>query len=125
MKPLIEFKLKHTVRSYDDTEKAYTLYDLKIAEEIDGYQQTIFDKQVRYQLDIKWLGASCWLIDDYGNKALCFSINHVEEEAKLDLQEVEEIQTILNLFKTDMYRYVNKNKSMKEWLASEDIHVTI
>lgn len=125
MKPLIEFKLKHTVRIYADTEKAYTLYDLKIAEEIEGYQQTIFDKQVRYQLDVKWLGVSCWSIDDYGNKALCFSINHVGEENTLDLQEAEEIQTILNLFKNDMYRYVNKNKSMNEWLSSEDIHVTI
>ncbi|WP_127009483.1 hypothetical protein [Veillonella sp. CHU110] len=125
MKPLIEFKLKHTVRSYDDTEKAYTLYDLKIAEEIDGYQQTMFYKQVRYTLYIKWLGVDCWVIDDYGNKTFWFSLNHIVKEAKLDMQEVEEIKTILNLFKNDMYRYINKNKSMKEWLECEDIHVTI
>ena len=125
MKPLIDFKLKHTVRVYADTEKAYTLYDLKIAEELDGYQQTMFYKQVRYKLAIKWLGVNCWEIDDYDNTALCFSLNHVGEEAVLDMQEAEDIQTILNLFKTDMYRYVNKNKSMKEWLESEDIYVTI
>lgn len=125
MKPLIEFKLKHTVSEYADTEKAYILYALKIAEELDGYQQTIFDKQVRYQLDVKWLGVSCWIIDDYGNMALCFSLNQAEKEDELDMQEVEEIQTILNLFKNDMYRYVNKNKPMNEWLEGEDIHVTI
>ena len=125
MKPLIDFKLRHTVIAYADTEKAYILYDLKIAEELDGYQQTMFYKQVRYKLDIKWLGVNCWVIDDYGNRALCFSLNQAGKEDELDMQEAEDIQTILNLFKTDMYRYVNKNKSMKEWLYSEDIHVTI
>ena len=124
MKPLIDFKLKPIASTYVDTVKAYTLYDLKIAEEVDGYSQTVFDKQVRYQLDIRYLGVSCWILDDYGHKAIIFSINDTGED-ELDMQEVEEIQTILNLFKSDMYRFVNENKSMKEWLASEDIHVTI
>lgn len=122
MKPLIDFKLKPTFSSYDNTEKAYTLYDLKIAEELAGYRQTMFDTQVRYLLEIRWGYVECWVRDDYGNEALVFNIEH---EAELDIKEVEEIQTILNLFKNDMYRYVNKNKSMNEWLEGEDIHVTI
>lgn len=122
MKPLIDFKLKHTFSSYDNTEKAYTLHDLKIAEELAGYRQTMFDTQVRYLLEIRWGYVECWVRDDYGNEALVFNIEH---EAELDIKEAEEIQTILNLFKNDMYRYVNKNKSMNEWLDSEDIHVTI
>ena len=122
MKPLIDFKLKPTFSSYANTEKAYTLYDLKIAEELDGYRQTMFHTQVRYLLEIKWGYVECWVRDDYGNEALVFNIEH---EAELDMQEVEEIKTILNLFKSDMYRFVNKNKSMNEWLDSEDIHVTI
>lgn len=122
MKPLIDFKLKPTFSSYDNTEKAYTLHDLKIAEELAGYRQTMFDTQVRYLLEIKWGYVECWVRDDYGNEALVFNIEH---ETELDIKEVEEIQTILNLFKNDMYRYVNKNKSRNEWLASEDIHVTI
>ena len=122
MKPLIDFKLKPTFSSYDNTEKAYTLHDLKIAEELAGYRQTMFDTQVRYLLEIKWGYVECWVRDDYGNEALVFNIEH---ETELDIKEVEEIQTILNLFKNDMYRYFNKNKSRNEWLASEDIHVTI
>lgn len=124
MKPLIDFKLKPTASTYVDTIKAYTLYDLKIAEELDGYSKTVFDKQVRYQLNITYLGVTCWILDDYGHKEIIFSINDIGED-ELDMQEVEEIQTILNLFKSDMYRFVNENKSMHEWLASEDIHVTI
>lgn len=96
MKPLIDFKLKPTFSSYDNTEKAYTLYDLKIAEELDGYRQTMFDTQVRYLLEIKWRYIECWVRDDYGNEALVFNIAHEEE---LDIKEVEELQTILNLFK--------------------------
>ena len=123
MKPLIDFKLKPTFSSYDNTEKAYTLYDLKIAEELDGYSEILFDTKVRYLLEIKWgRYIECWVRDDYGNEALVFSIDH---EAELDIKDVEEIQTILNLFKNDMYRYVNKNKTMNEWLEGEDIHVTI
>lgn len=124
MKPLIDFKLKPIASTYVDTVKAYTLYDLKIAEEVDGYSQTVFDKQVRYQLNISYRGVTCWILDDYGHKAIIFIINNIGED-ELDIQEVEEIQTILNLFKNDMYRYVNENKSMKEWLEGEDIHVTI
>ena len=122
MKPLIDFKLKPTFSSYDNTEKAYTLHDLKIVEELAGYRQTMFDTQVRYLLEIRWGYVECWVRDDYGNEALVFNIEH---EAELDIKEAEELQTILNLFKNDMYRYVNKNKSMNEWLDSEDIHVTI
>lgn len=122
MKPLIDFKLQPTFSSYDNTEKAYTLYDLKIAEELAGYRQTMFDTKVRYLLEIKWGYVECWVRDDYGNEALVFNIEH---EAELDIKEAEELQTILNLFKNDMYRYVNENKSMKEWLEGEDIHVTI
>lgn len=122
MKPLIDFKLQPTFSSYDNTEKAYTLYDLKIAEELAGYRQTMFDTKVRYLLEIKWGYVECWVRDDYGNEALVFNIEH---EAELDIKEAEDLQTILNLFKNDMYRYVNKNKSMKEWLEGEDIHVTI
>lgn len=122
MTPLIDFKLQPTFSSYDNTEKAYTLYDLKIADELDGYREILFDTKVRYLLEIKWGYIECWVRDDYGNEALVFSIDH---ETELDIKAVEEIQTILNLFKNDMYRYVNKNKSMNEWLASEDIHVTI
>lgn len=124
MKPLIEFKLKPTASIYGDTLKVYTLYDLKIAKEVDGYTQTFFDKQVRYQLDIRYLGMTCWILDDYGHKAIIFSIDYIGE-TEFDIQEVEEIQTILNLFKSDMYRFVNENKSMKEWLEGEDIHVTM
>lgn len=123
MKPLIAFKLQPTFSSYDNTEKAYTLYDLKIAEELDGYSEILSDTKVRYLLEIKWRRyIECWVRDDYGNEALVFSICH---EAELDIKAVEEIQTILNLFKNDMYRYVNKNKSMNEWLKGENIHVTI
>lgn len=122
MKPLIDFKLKHISSAYDDTEKAYLLYDLKIAEELIDYERTMFDKQVRYRLYLSEELMDCWILDDYGNQALCFSIEH---EVELDMEEVETIQTILNLFKSDMYRCIIENKSMHEWLASEDIHVTI
>lgn len=122
MKPLIDFKLQPTFSSYDNTEKAYTLYDLKIAEELAGYSEILFDTKVRYLLEIKWGYIECWVRDDYGNEALVFNIEH---EAELDIKDVEEIQTILNLFKNNMYRYVNKNKPMNEWLEGEDIHVTI
>lgn len=122
MKPLIDFKLKHISSAYDDTEKAYLLYDLKIAEELIDYERTMFDKQVRYRLYLSEELMDCWILDDYGNQALCFSIEH---EVELDMEEVETIQTILNLFKSDMYRCIIENKSMNEWLASEDIHVTI
>ena len=122
MKPLIDFKLQPTFSSYDNTEKAYTLYDIKIAEELAGYSEILFDTKVRYLLEIKWGYIVCWVRDDYGNEALVFSIDH---EAELDIKGVEEVQTILNLFKNDMYRYVNKNKPMNEWLEGEDIHVII
>lgn len=122
MKPLIDFKLQPTFSSYDNTEKAYTLYDLKIADELAGYREILFDTKVRYLLEIKWGHIECWVRDDYGNEALVFNIEH---EAELDIKDVEEIQTILNLFKNNMYRYVNKNKPMNEWLEGEDIHVTI
>lgn len=122
MKPLIEFNLRHRVSDYDDTEKVYLLYNLKIAKELIGYGQTIFDKQVRYRLYLSEAWMECWILDDYGNEAICFSIDH---EVELDMQEVEEIQTILNLFKPDMYRYVMKHQSMYDWVHSEDIHVTI
>lgn len=121
MKPLIDFKLKHISSAYDDTEKVYLLYDLKIAEELIDYTQTMFDKQVRYRLYLSEEFMDCWILDDYGNEALCFSIEH---EVELDMEEVETIQTILTLFKPDMYRCIIENKSMHEWLASEDIHVT-
>ena len=122
MKPLIDFKLKHISSAYDDTKKVYLLYDLKIAEELIDYAHTMFDKQVRYRLYLSDEFMDCWILDDYGNEALCFSIEH---EVELDREEVETIQTILNLFKSDMYRCIIENKSMHEWLASEDIHVTI
>ena len=122
MKTLIEFNLRHRVSDYDDTEKVYLLYNLKIAKELIGYGQTIFDKQVRYRLYLSEAWMECWILDDYGNEAICFSIDH---EVELDMQEVEEIQTILNLFKPDMYRYVMKHQSMYDWVHSEDIHVTI
>ena len=77
---------------------------------------------MRYLLEIKWGYIECWIRDDYGNEALVFNIEH---EAELDIKEAEEIQTILNLFKTDMYRYVMKHQSMYDWVHSEDIHVTI
>ena len=122
MKPLIEFNLRHRVSDYDDTEKVYLLYNLKIAKELDEYRQIMFDTQVRYLLEIKWGYIECWVSDDYGNEALVFNI---EQEVELDIKEVEEIQTILNLFKPDMYRYVMKHQSMYDWVHSEDIHVTI
>lgn len=123
MKPLIDFKLKHVSSSYDDEEKAYLLYDLKIAKELVGYEQMLFDKQVRYKLSISDSWMTCWIIDDYGNGALCFSL--LDEKEELDIQDVEELQTILNLFKQDMYLYIIDNKSMHEWLHNKDIHVTI
>ena len=122
MKPLIDFKLRNICGASDDTETAYLLYDLKIAEELIDYERTMFDKQVRYRLYLSEELMDCWILDDYGNQALCFSIEH---EVELDMEEVETIQTILNLFKSDMYRCIIENKSMNEWLASEDIHVTI